>query len=83
LRAAEVAIVPLAGWQLFVHRGGSWTNPLSSDAGTEGSSSTNASTNTAQPPDGVRLMLDLPTPSVVSGRLTLDWVRPTLTGAGS
>lgn len=82
LRAAEVAIVPLAGWQLFVHRGGSWTNPLSSDAGTEGSSA-NASTNTAQPPDGVRLMLDLPTPSVLSGRLTLDWVRPTLTGAGS
>jgi hypothetical protein len=28
-------------------------------------------------------MLDLPTPSVLSGRLTLDWVRPTLTGAGS
>ena len=24
---------PLAGWQLYVHRGGAWTNPLSSDAG--------------------------------------------------
>ncbi len=32
-RAAQVQIHPLSGWQLFVHRGGSWTNPLSSDRG--------------------------------------------------
>jgi general secretion pathway protein J len=30
-RSGQVQIHPLAGWQLFVHRGGSWTNPLSSD----------------------------------------------------
>ena len=28
-----IALWPLAGWQLYVHRGGAWTNPLSSDAG--------------------------------------------------
>jgi general secretion pathway protein J len=33
----------LAGWQLFVHRGGSWTNPLSSDAVTPVNPSGNAS----------------------------------------
>ena len=86
LRAAEVSIHPLAGWQLFVHRGGSWTNPLSSEA-----VSGNAGTPVSPPagaadkrlPDGVRLMLDLPTHTPISGRITLDWVRPTLTGAGS
>lgn len=88
LRAAEVAIHPLEGWQLFVHRGGNWTNPLSSDAGT----ATPSAANNANPggaaspvrlPDGVRLLLDLPAPSPLGGRLTLDWVRPTLTGAGA
>ncbi len=86
LRTGEVGIHPLAGWQLLVHRGGSWTNPLSSEA-----VSGNAGTPVAAPagaadkrlPDGVRLMLDLPAHTPISGRITLDWVRPTLTGAGS
>ena len=81
LRSAEVSLHALAGWQLFVHRGGSWTNPLSSDGST--SNSGTAATETARVPDGVRLLLDLPAPAPVSGRVTLDWVRPTLTGAGS
>ena len=74
LRGGEVRIHPLLGWQLFVHRGGNWTNPLSSDATTPGSG------NTARVPDGVRLVLDLPADTPVSGRLSLDWVRPTLSG---
>lgn len=55
-RSGQVQIHPLAGWQLYVHRGGSWTNPLSSDvvgptvnAGIAGNAGTgnNAGTATA------------------------------------
>ena len=98
-QAGEVNIHPLSGWQLFVHRGGSWTNPLSSDAVTPGSS-TSSPGNTAgtpppasgpttgaaassTPPDGVRLILTLPPGPSGAGALTLDWIRPTLSGAQS
>lgn len=74
----QVQIHPLSGWQLFVHRGGSWTNPLSSDANNAGKANTPA-TNTAVP-DGVRLVLTLPSTTPVSGTLTLDWIRPNLSG---
>lgn len=76
LRAAEVGVHALGGWQLFVHRGGSWTNPLSS--ATLGSSGESA--NAVLLPDAVRLVLELPE-GAVSGRITLDWVRPTLSGS--
>jgi general secretion pathway protein J len=85
-RAGQVQIHPLSGWQLFVHRGGSWANPLSSDAVTP---STNAdagvptATESSRTPDGVRLVLSLPPGPAGSGALSLDWVRPTLTGAPS
>ena len=79
LRAGEIHIPPLAGWQMFVHRGGSWTNPLSSDANNAASTTADRS----RVPDGVRLLLDVPSHTPVAGRITLDWVRPTLTGAGS
>jgi len=77
LRSAEIAVHPLAGWQLFVHRGGSWTNPLSSDAVNTPATSSGA----VRLPDAVRLVLDLPGTGGLSGRLTLDWVRPTLSGS--
>ncbi len=73
LRTAEISIHPLAGWQLFVHRGGAWTNPLSSDA-------TSDSTPKDRLPDGVRLVLTLPDTTPVASALTLDWMRPTLSG---
>jgi len=88
-RAGQIQIHPLSGWQLFVHRGGSWANPLSSDAvtaGTPGSPNTNAPANTAPiatTPDGVRLVLTLPPGPTGAGPLTLDWVRPTLSGSAS
>ena len=88
-RAGQIQIHPLSGWQLFVHRGGSWTNPLSSDAVTEGTPGSPNSTPTlntapiATTPDGVRLLLSLPPGPAGSGTLTLDWVRPTLSGAPS
>ena len=84
-RAGQIQIHPLSGWQLFVHRGGSWTNPLSSDAvttGTPDNSSTNRPSG-ATTPDGVRLLLTLPPGPAGAGTLTLDWVRPTLSGAAS
>jgi general secretion pathway protein J len=88
-RAGQIQIHPLSGWQLFVHRGGSWANPLSSDAvtaGTPGSPNTNTPNNTAPiatTPDGVRLVLTLPPGPAGAGPLTLDWVRPTLSGSAS
>jgi general secretion pathway protein J len=93
-RAGQVQIHPLAGWQLFVHRGGSWANPLSSAAvnpegpnpGSSGITNPpgSAPNSTPQtPPDGVRLVLSLPPGPVGQGALTLDWVRPTLSGPPS
>jgi general secretion pathway protein J len=86
-RAGQIQIHPLSGWQLFVHRGGSWTNPLSSAAvtsGTPGNPNTNSNArSSATTPDGVRLVLTLPPGPAGAGTLTLDWVRPTLSGAPS
>ncbi len=89
-RAGQVQIHPLSGWQLYVHRGGSWSNSLSSatlSSGSDtasnssnGASSRNATDNT---PDGVRLVLTLPPGPTGQGALTLDWVRPTLSGGSS
>jgi general secretion pathway protein J len=84
-RSAQVQIHPLSGWQLFVHRGGSWTNPLSSDAVTpnpaQAGNPTGGNTLGQTTPDGVRLVLSLPPGAAGTGTLSMDWVRPTLSGA--
>lgn len=77
LRHGEVRLYPLSGWQLYVHRGGNWTNPQS-DA-----SANNQSASISPVPDGVRLVLDLPVATPLPGRITLDWVRPQLSGSGA
>ena len=69
-RRGEVSLFALDGWQLFYFRGNAWTNPMSS-----------AGTPTATLPDGVRLVLDLPGGQALAGRITSDWVRPTLSPA--
>lgn len=88
-RRGEVAVTPLEEWQIVYFRGGAWTNPLSSDA--------MASTPVPGPPgppgavggrgsilpDGVRLILTLPPGQAITGRLTRDWARPTLSGGKS
>lgn len=91
---SEVAIVPLADWQIFFYRGGAWSNSLSS----EGTSAAPAVPGQAPPeqpvppaggaaaaaptvPDGVRVVLILPPGQAITGRLTIDWVLPTLSGA--
>ena len=80
-RSGQVQIHPLAGWQIFVHRGGSWTNPLSSDAVNTGTTSPAPAPGST--PVGVRLILTLPQGPVGTGALTLDWVRPTLSGGAT
>lgn len=77
LRRQEVAIVPLASWQIFYYRGNAWSHPLSS---ADGAAAGSAAGQTASLPDGVRLVLTLPPGPAIHGVLTRDWVRPTLTG---
>ena len=83
-RRYEVAIAPLAQWQLFFFRGNAWTNPLSSAGApaAPGPGAAPAGGDTGMP-DGVRLILDLPAGQAIAGTLTRDWVRPTLGGGKS
>ncbi|MFN3377380.1 MAG: type II secretion system protein J [Burkholderiaceae bacterium] len=72
LRRRETALLPLQGWQIFYHRGGTWTNPLSS-AG-EGATAV---------PDAVRLQIELPAGQPLNGLITRDWLSPTYSGERS
>lgn len=55
LHARETRLLGAQGWQLWVHRGGSWVNPLSSAA----DPTAKASASTPAPlPQAVRLRLD-------------------------
>lgn len=78
LRQGEVLISGADEWQVFYFRNNSWTSPLSSAA-----DGVAAGANEAPLPDGVRLILALTPGQAVSGRLTRDWVRPTLGPGGS
>jgi general secretion pathway protein J len=92
-RAVEVAVTPLVQWQVFFHRGGAWTNPLSSDEPTSGTGTTSpaATGRTGQArsdgsnvlPDGVRAVLTLPAEHPLGGTLTLDWASPRVSGVRS
>ena len=79
-RAQEVSVRALSQWQIFFHRGGAWSNPLSSE-GTATNAAAGAAPAPGTPPDGIRLVLALPPGTSLSGQLTLDWVNPVLTGA--
>ena len=69
-------LTPVAGWQIFFHRGGAWSNPQSAADGNDDP----ARSAVGQLPDGVRLLLTLPDGGNPSGQLVRDWVRPTLGG---
>ena len=80
-RTREVFVSPLEDWQIFYYRGGAWSNPLSSAAAAVPSAAniggvTGIATGTANTaiPDGVRLVLTLPTGQAITGKLTMDWV---------
>lgn len=81
-RALEVPVLPVSEWQLFYHRGGAWTHPLSS-IGTRATPQEDAPQQqqqqpAAQPPsrsalpDGIRLVLSLPPGHPLAGVITLD-----------
>ena len=87
--AREVQVIELQDWQIFYFRNDAWTNPLSSDANQPGVAAVapvgnpsvpKAATSQATVPEGIRLVLTLPAASAISGKLVLDWVRPTLSG---
>ncbi len=73
----EVAIAPLAQWQIYYYRGGAWSNPLSSSGAPDAGNGKPAPVTT---PEGVRLVLTLPSPHPLAGTLLRDWVRPTTGG---
>jgi len=72
----EVRLMPVAGWELFYYRGDAWTNPLSATGTPSAGTATDGSANL---PDGVRLVLQLPPGAAVTGRLQRDWARPLIT----
>jgi general secretion pathway protein J len=80
LKRQEVAITPLAEWQIFYFRQNAWTHPLSSDDATAPGGRASVPTSTPGLPEGIRLVLTLPSPSALAGVITRDWVRPTLGG---
>jgi len=71
-QAHALLLPPLKDWQVFYHRGGAWSNPLSAADPSEGAL-----------PDGIRLVLTLPDEGHLTGQLTRDWVRPVLGGSRS
>jgi general secretion pathway protein J len=80
----EVAVTGLLEWQVFYYRSDAWTNPLSSDSTTTRTTTAPGAPPTtpraAVTPDGVRIVLDLAPGQAITGELTRDWVRPTLSG---
>ncbi|WP_084383198.1 PulJ/GspJ family protein [Hydrogenophaga flava] len=77
-RDTQVALAAIDQWQLFYHRGETWGNPQSS-VGNENAGITLGSDDAI--PNGVRLVLTLSAGRGLSGKLTSDWVRPSLLAA--
>ncbi|MEY2619832.1 MAG: hypothetical protein RL522_2834 [Pseudomonadota bacterium] len=73
-QAGEVMVIPLDDWRLLYFREGSWREATPGDP---------QDTETNRPPtplpEGVRLVLALPTSGPLGGSLTLDWVSPLVT----
>ncbi len=77
-RLRQVLLTPVADWQLFYHRGGAWSNPLSAEGENEAQES--AASNSL--PDGIRLQLTLPATGNPTGQLMRDWARLSQGGEG-
>jgi general secretion pathway protein J len=80
-----LSLLPAEQMQLFYARDGAWVNPLSS--GNTNAPSTSNTSNPVSPastaPEGVRLILNLPSDVQGGGRIISDWAQPTLTGGKS
>ncbi len=85
-KKSEVLVVPLEQWKVFYFRADAWSNPLSSN-GSPATPVAPANDKPAGPdltvPEGVRLVLTLPTDGAINGTLIRDWVRPTVGGGKS
>ncbi|MEX1167789.1 MAG: prepilin-type N-terminal cleavage/methylation domain-containing protein [Hydrogenophaga sp.] len=79
-RDTALALVPIALWQLSYHRGSTWGNPLSSVGNEEGGAQ-NLGPRASTTPNGVRLTLDISPGQGLSGPVTFEWVKPTLTAS--
>lgn len=76
---SAIALIGLNQWQIFYHRGDTWSNPLSSvGAPTDNAPEDPRSDGEGALPNGVRVVLSLPSGAALSGDLVRDWVRPTL-----
>ena len=73
LRRLEVQVAAIDSWQVYYFRNTSWSSPLSSAAA--------SGPGQSALPEGVRLLLTLASGQSVSGKLTVDWVKPTV-GSG-
>ncbi|VTU20630.1 PulJ/GspJ family protein [Variovorax sp. PBL-E5] len=72
-QGADVSLMPVAAWQLYYFRNGSWSPAVGADE-----------LGAATPePDGIRLVLSLPPGPALAGMLTKDWVRPSATAPKS
>lgn len=69
--ARSVALFAVQNWQVFYFRDNAWSHPQSS---------TGTTPNNSVMPDGVQLVLDVPSDSDMrqAGKLTKYWIRPTL-----
>lgn len=79
IKGQSINLFRVDGWQIYYHRGDGWSNPLS-DAETESDTEEVAAPSVRSDaiPNGIRLVLDIAEGQGVSGRMTRDWVRPTL-----
>ena len=76
---SAIALIGLTQWQIFYHRGDTWSNPLSSvGAPVDNAPAGAPSSDEGAVPNGVRVVLSLPSGASLSGDLVRDWVRPTL-----
>jgi general secretion pathway protein J len=84
--AYQTILIPIDGLQLTYFFGNAWFNPLSSLFTHEfDHEETRAKTmlDKNQPPDAVRLIIELPPDSGLGGSITLDWVSPVFTSEKS
>ena len=76
---SAIALIGINQWQILYHRGDTWSNPLSSvGASNDSTPGGLRSDDEGAVPNGVRVVLSLPTGASLSGDLVRDWVRPTL-----
>jgi general secretion pathway protein J len=77
--ASAVVVMPLGSWQLAYHAGGEWvaSNTLvGSGGGRRALQANGVVANLSGTPDGLRLLLELPSGGPLQGRLSSDWFNP-------